>query len=185
MTIMTNQTILEYDFYNMSFVDILFANLAIFLSVSNWLFWSSFFDYTGCPKKKETGQTCPFLLNLTSIWIHLCIICLEGYLLFPMVPRYVGSVMSVNKNKLFKNRLTIWLCTKMLKLRVVPSLLYLQTFFQIADFTGIGTTRKSCFQPPASYRDLFDTIQLQENLCSFVSYIIKCFWQYKSAIAHW
>ncbi len=32
---------------------------------------------------------------------------LEGYLLFSMVPRNVGSVMSVNEHENFKDRLTI------------------------------------------------------------------------------
>ncbi len=32
----------------------------------------------------------------------------EGYLLFPTVPRNLGSVMSVNENEHFKNRLTLY-----------------------------------------------------------------------------
>ncbi len=32
---------------------------------------------------------------------------LEGYLLFPTVPRNVGSVMSVNEHEHFKDKLTI------------------------------------------------------------------------------
>ncbi len=39
----------------------------------------------------------------------------EGYLLFPTVPRNVGSITSVNEHEHFKDRLTIWLCTKSFK----------------------------------------------------------------------
>ncbi len=63
---------------------------------------------------------------------------LEGYLLFPTVPRNVGSVTSVNEHEHVRDRLTIWVCTKMLRLRLVPSLWYLVTFFQIVDFTLTG-----------------------------------------------
>ncbi len=101
---------------------------------------------------------------------------LEGYLLFPTVPRNVGSVMSVNKNKLFKNRLTIRLCTKMLRLRVVPSLWYLRTFFKIVDFTGTGTTRKSVGKSVSNLLQATCLIPFSDrkNLCSFAIYIIKC-----------
>ena len=92
---------------------------------------------------------------------------LEGYLLFPTVPRNVGSVMSVNEHEHFKDRLTIWLCTKMLRLRVVPSLWwYLLTlspnnwFYWNREDQEIGG--QTYFQPPASY--LFDIIQSQWKL---------------------
>ena len=67
--------------------------------------------------KKDTGTNMSVLLNLTSIWINLGrYYLLEGYLLFPTVPRNVGFVMSVNENDHLKNRLTIWLSNKMLRL---------------------------------------------------------------------
>ncbi len=85
-------------------------------------------NYTGCPDKK----------HLNIFWYCL----LEGYLLFPTVPRNAGSVMSVNEHKHFKDMLTIWLCTKMLRLRLVPSLWYLQTFFPNSWFYWNQTTGK-------------------------------------------
>ena len=63
--------------------------------------------YTGCPNKKETGKNMPVSLTLD---MHLNIFghyLLEGYLLFPTVPRNVGSAMSVNEHEHFKDRLTI------------------------------------------------------------------------------
>ncbi len=96
---------------------------------------------TGCPNKKETGTNMPVSLKLDK---HLNIFghrLLESYLLFPTVPRNVGSVMSVNEHEHFKDRLTIWVCTKMLKLRLAPSLWYFQTFFQIVDLSGTGRPR--------------------------------------------
>ncbi len=58
--------------------------------------------YTGCRNKKETGTNMLVSLKLDkhlNIFVHYL---LEGYLLFPTVPRNVGSVMSH-----FKDRLTI------------------------------------------------------------------------------
>ena len=56
-------------------------------------------DYTGRPNKKETGTIMPvsFKLHkhLNIFWHYL----LVGYLLFPMAPRNVGSVMSVNEHE--------------------------------------------------------------------------------------
>ncbi len=67
--------------------------------------------YTVRLNKKEAGQTCPFLWNLTSIILNNFGYYLwEGYLLFPTVPRNVGSVLSVNEHKHFKEKSTI--CTK-------------------------------------------------------------------------
>ena len=63
--------------------------------------------YTGCLNKKETGTNMPVSLKLDK---HLNILghyLLEGYLLFPTVPRNVSSVMSVNEHEHFKDRLTI------------------------------------------------------------------------------
>ncbi len=78
--------------------------------------------------------------------------------------------MSVKGNEHFKNRLTIWLCTKMLRLRLVPSLWCLRTFFQIVNFTGNGrpgnrwanlfSTSCNCY--------LFDTIQSQWKLSALL-----------------
>ncbi len=99
---------------------------------------------------------------------------LEGYLLFPTLPRNVGSVMSVNEHEHFKNRLTIWVCTKMLRLRLVHSLWYLRTFFQIVDFTGTGRPGNwwanlfptFCKLPVTG--NLFDTIQSQWKFSAFL-----------------
>ncbi len=69
-------------------------------------FWNMH-RYTGCPNKKETGTNMPVSLKLDkhlNIFVHYL---LEGYLLFPMVPRNVGSVMSVNEHEHLKDRLTI------------------------------------------------------------------------------
>ncbi len=135
--------------------------------------------------KRKPGQTCPFLLNLTSIWIHLCIICLEGSLLFPMVPRYVGSVMSVNKNEHFKNRFTIWLCTKMLSLRMVPSLWYLPTLFPNSWFCWNQTTRKLVRKPVYNLLQATCSIPFShsEKSLLFCELHHEVCWHFKSAIA--
>ena len=118
--------------------------------------------YTECLNKKETRRNMPVSLKLDKHLNHFGYYLLAGYLLSPTVP----TVMSVNENDHFKNRFTFWLCTKMLKLRVIPSLWYLQTFFQIVDFTRTRDEQEiggqTCFQPPAS--NLFETIQSQWKL---------------------
>ncbi len=63
--------------------------------------------HIGCPNKKETGTNMSISLKFDK---HLNILghyLLEGYLLCPTVPRNVGSVMSVNEQEHFKDRLTI------------------------------------------------------------------------------
>ena len=64
-------------------------------------------NYTGCPNKKETGTNMPVSLELDKHLNNFGYYLLEGYLFFPTVPKNVGSVMSVNENEHFKNRLTI------------------------------------------------------------------------------
>ncbi len=63
--------------------------------------------YTGCPNKKETGTNVPISRkldkHLTDFWYYL----LEHYLLFPKVPRKVGSITSVNEHEHFNKRLII------------------------------------------------------------------------------
>ncbi len=63
--------------------------------------------YTGCLNKNETGTNMPISLkldkHLNNFWYYL----LQGYRLFSTVPRNVGSVMSLNENEHFKDRLTI------------------------------------------------------------------------------
>ncbi len=64
-------------------------------------------QYTGCPNKKETETYMPVSLKRDK---HVNIFgqyLLEGYLVFPTVPRNVGSVMSGNEHEHFKDRLTI------------------------------------------------------------------------------
>ncbi len=63
--------------------------------------------YTGCPNKKETGTNMSVSLKLDKHLNNFGHHLLEGYLLFPTVPRNAGSVMSVNEHEDFKNRLTI------------------------------------------------------------------------------
>ena len=65
------------------------------------------FVYTGCPNKKETGTNMPISRKLDRHLNNFGYYLLEGYLLFPTVPRNVGSVMSVNEHEHFKDRLTI------------------------------------------------------------------------------
>ncbi len=131
---------------------------------------------TGCHNKKETGINMPVSLKLDKLLNIFAHYLLEGYLLFPTVPRNVGSVLSVNEHEHFKDRLKIWICTKMLRLRLVPSLQYLRTFFQMVDFTGTG-------RPGNWWANLFPTFcklpipyhsVTVKTLCSFVSYIMKC-----------
>ena len=55
----------------------------------------------------ETGTHMPISLKLDKHLNNFGYYLFEGYLLFPTVPRNVGSVMSVNENEHFKNRLTI------------------------------------------------------------------------------
>ncbi len=101
---------------------------------------------------------------------------LEGYLFFPKLPRNVGSVKSVNESEHFKNRLTTWLCTKMFRLRVVPSLWYLRPFFQIVDFTGTGRpqNRRANLFPTSCKLPVWYHSVTVKTLLSFVSYVMKC-----------
>ncbi len=62
---------------------------------------------TGCVNKKETRTTMPVSLKLDKHLNNFGYYLLEDYRLFPTLPRNVGSVMSVNENEHFKNRLTI------------------------------------------------------------------------------
>ena len=115
--------------------------VVFFASCSWWLIWTSIIIQSVLIKRKPR-QPCPFLLTLPSIWIILGILW-EGYFLFPMV--------SVNEH--FKNRLTIWLCTKMLSLRLVPSLWHLRTFSKQLIFLEPDVQEisgQTCFQPPAT-----------------------------------
>ena len=64
-------------------------------------------EHTGCLDKNETGTNIPISLKLDKHLNNIGYYLIEGYHLFPMVPRNVGSVMSVNKNEHLKNRLTI------------------------------------------------------------------------------
>ncbi len=63
--------------------------------------------YTGCLNKKETWTNEPISLKLDKHLSSFGYCLLDGYPVFPTVPRNVGSVMSVNENEHFKNRLTI------------------------------------------------------------------------------
>ena len=133
-------------------------------------------SYTGYLNKKETGTNMPISPKLDKHLNNYGYYLLEGYLLFPTVPRNVCSVMSVNENEHFKNRLTIWLCTKMWRLKLVASLWYLRTFFQIVYFTATGRPGNrwtnlfpnSC-KLPVQYHSV-----TAKTLCSFVSYIMMC-----------
>ena len=88
------------------------------------------FFYTVCLNKKETGTNIPVSLKLDKHLNNFGCYLLRGYLLFSTVPRNVGSIsvndMSVNEHKHFKESLTIWICTKILRLRLNW---YLWTFF--------------------------------------------------------
>ncbi len=57
--------------------------------------------------KKETGTNMPISLKLDRHLNNFGWYLLEGYLLFPMVPRNVGSITSVNKHEHFNKRLSI------------------------------------------------------------------------------
>ncbi len=50
----------------------------------------------------------PVSLKIDKYLNNLGYYLLEDYLLFPTVPRKLGSVMSVNENEYFKNRLTLY-----------------------------------------------------------------------------
>ena len=65
-----------------------------------------------CLNKKETGTNMPISLKLDNHLNNLGYYLLEGYLLFPTIPRNVGSITSVNGHEHFNKRLTNWLCTK-------------------------------------------------------------------------
>ena len=62
--------------------------------------------YTVCLNKKETRTNMPISLKLDKHLNNFGYYLLEGYLLFPTVPRNAGSVTSVNKHEHFKDRLT-------------------------------------------------------------------------------
>ncbi len=66
-----------------------------------------YISFTGCPNKKETGTNMPVSNKFDKHLNHFGYYLLEGYLLFPTVPRNVGSVMSVNEHEHFKDTLTI------------------------------------------------------------------------------
>ncbi len=55
--------------------------------------------YTLCLNKKETGTNMAILLKLDKHLNNFGYYLLEGYLLFPTVPRNVGSITSVNENE--------------------------------------------------------------------------------------
>ena len=57
-----------------------------------------YYSYTGCLNKKETGTNMPVSLKLDK---HL------NNFEHPMVPKNIGSVMSVNEHQHSKDRLTI------------------------------------------------------------------------------
>ncbi len=78
---------------------------------SCWNYWSWRY-HTVCLNKKETGTNMPISLKLDKYFNNFGYYLLGGYLLFPTVPRNVGSITSVNENEHFNKRLTIWLCTK-------------------------------------------------------------------------
>ncbi len=131
--------------------------------------------YKVCPNKKESGTNMPVSLKLDKHLNIFAYYLLEGYLLFPTVPRNAGSVMSVNEHEHFKDRLTSWLCTKMLRIRLVPSLWYLQTFFQIVDFTGTGWPGNrwaNLFPTSCKLPVRYHSVKVK-TCCSFVSYIMK------------
>ncbi len=90
----------------------------VFIFTSDIVF--NHFWYTGCPNKNKTRWNMPVSLKFDKYLNHFGYYLLEGYLLFPTVPRNVGSVMSVNEHEHFKDTLTIWRCTKMLRLRQRP-----------------------------------------------------------------
>ncbi len=135
--------------------------------------------YTGCLNKKESGTNMPVSLKLDKHLNNFAYYLLEGYLLFPTVPRNVGSVMIVNEHEHFKDRMTIWVCTKMLRLRLVPSLWHLRTFSQIVDFTG---TRR----PGNWWANLFPNfcklpVSHSENYLLFCELHHELCWHFKSA----
>ena len=58
--------------------------------------WDGFyFAIQSVQIERKPGQTCPFLWDLTGIWIIFGIYLLEGYPVFPTVPRNVGSITSL------------------------------------------------------------------------------------------
>ena len=60
--------------------------------------------YTGCPNKKETGTNMPISLKLDRHLKNFGYYLLASYLLFPTVPRIVGSITSANEHEHFNKR---------------------------------------------------------------------------------
>ncbi len=75
---------------------------------------TTFTTYTVCLNKKETGTNRPISLKLDKHLKYFEYYLLEGYLLFPTVPRNVGSITSVNEHKhlnFVPNTKTLWWCS--------------------------------------------------------------------------
>ena len=81
------------------------------------------------------------------------------------------------------NYFRYWLCTKMLRLRLVPSLWDLRTFFQIVDFYWNRTTTKSVSKLVSNLLQATCSIQFRhsENSLLFCELHHEVCWQFKSA----